>query len=197
MRIVGVLLAAGRGTRFGGGKLAAALPQASHGVAAGTPVGVASARHLRAALDEVVAVVRPEDTVLAADLAATGARIVPCRHADDGMGSSLACGVASVRDADGWIVALADMPWIAPATITAVAAALRAGSTMVAPAYRDQRGHPVGFAASCGAALAALRGDAGARSLLRERADALAVVVVDDPGVIGDVDRPEDLRRPR
>lgn len=195
MRIVGVLLAAGRGTRFGGGKLGAALPQAAHGVPAGTPVGVASARHLLAALDEVVAVVRPGDCGLAGGLAAAGARIVPCAQADDGMGSSLACGVAAVRDADGWLVALGDMPWIAPATVAALAAALRAGSEIVAPVYRGQRGHPVGFAARYAAALASLHGDEGARAVLREHRDAIHLVAVDDPGVLGDVDRQEDLLR--
>lgn len=196
MRIVGVLLAAGRGVRFGGGKLAAALPQASHGVAAGTPVGLASAHHLLAALPEVVAVVRPEDSTLATGLAAAGARVVACARADEGMGASLACGVAAARDADGWVIALGDMPWIAPATVDAVAAALRAGGEVVAPWYRGQRGHPVGFAASCRAALTALGGDEGARSILRERKDAVRLVNVDDPGVLGDVDRVEDLRRP-
>jgi len=37
-RIVGVLLAAGRGTRFGGAKLLAPLPRDCHGIAAGTPI---------------------------------------------------------------------------------------------------------------------------------------------------------------
>ena len=42
MHVAGILLAAGRGTRFGGDKLAAPLPQASHGVPGGTPLGVAA-----------------------------------------------------------------------------------------------------------------------------------------------------------
>jgi CTP:molybdopterin cytidylyltransferase MocA len=42
MRIVGVLLAAGEGARFGGGKLLARVPRTAHGVAAGTAIGAAS-----------------------------------------------------------------------------------------------------------------------------------------------------------
>ena len=77
MRIVGVLLAAGAGARFGGAKLLAPLPAPSHGVGAGTPIGVAAATHLMAALNDVVAVVRPRDHMLQAALADTGARV--CR----------------------------------------------------------------------------------------------------------------------
>ncbi len=65
MHIVGILLAAGRGARFGGAKLLAPLPAASHGVGAGTPVGAAAATHLFAALNDVVAAVRPGDHLLA------------------------------------------------------------------------------------------------------------------------------------
>ena len=76
MRIVGILLAAGAGTRFGGDKLLAPLRAPAADNAVGMPVGVAACRHLTAALPETVAVVRPGDHKLADALAAGGARIV-------------------------------------------------------------------------------------------------------------------------
>jgi molybdenum cofactor cytidylyltransferase len=187
MRIVGILLAAGRGTRFGGDKLVAPLPHASHGVPAGTPLGVAAAMHLVEALPDSVAVVRPGDRLTEA-LRRAGARIVECANADDGMGTSLACGVAATPGAGGWIIALADMPWIAPATIRAVASAIRDGADIVAPVHRGERGHPVAFAARHGGVLCALTGDAGARSLLAAHAAAVTLLDVDDDGVVRDVD---------
>ena len=182
----GILLAAGASRRFGGDKLLAPLPD-------GTPLGAASCRSLRLALPDVIAVVRPHDDVLAASLAAQGARVVRCERADEGMGASLACGVAASAGAAGWIVALADMPWIAPSTLRAVADAIAAGASLAAPEHRGERGHPVGFAASHRDALLALAGDEGARAILSRAGASLVRIDVDDAGVLRDVDAPGDL----
>ena len=194
MRIVGILLAGGVGARFGGDKLLAPLPAASHGVAAGTPIGAASCVHLMAALNDVVAVIRPREPMLSSALRNTGARVVECAQARDGMGASLACGVAASADADGWIVALADMPWIAPATIIRVVDTLAGGAEIAAASFRGERGHPVGFAKAYGPLLAALTGDEGARAVIRSRQWAVQLVDVDDAGIMRDIDTPADLR---
>ena len=191
--IVGLLLAAGVGARFGGSKLLAPLPRAAHGVAAGTPIGVASCLHLVAAVPRVIAVVRPGDIALAGALRETGAEVVVCERAHEGMGVTLATAVAAAPQADGWVVALADMPWIAPATIAAVAARVRDGASLVAPVHDGRRGHPVGFAQAHRAALAALTGDEGARTVVAAQMDALEGLDVDDPGVLLDIDRRDDL----
>jgi molybdenum cofactor cytidylyltransferase len=206
--VVGVLLAGGRGERFGGDKLLAPLPArmgselvlpGSAGTAGTSSdpillVGVAACRNLIAAVPEVIAVVRPGSAQLASALSAAGARVIECPRADDGMGASLACGVQASADADGWIVALADMPWIRPETIARVAAAIADGATVAAPFHDDVRGHPVGFSRSCGAALSALTGDEGAKSVLAAHRQELARFDVDDPGVLRDVDTTDDLR---
>jgi molybdenum cofactor cytidylyltransferase len=192
-RIVGVLLAGGRGERFGGGKLLAPVRSAQDDVVAGTPVGVAACRHLAASLPETIAVVRPGDAALVAALTSAGARVIVCERADEGMGASLACGVAATPEADGWVVALADMPWVRPATIAAVTAGLAAGADIVTPRYEGQRGHPVGFSRRHGVALAALRGDEGARAVVPRHAATVQSIDVDDPGVLRDVDHAADL----
>jgi molybdenum cofactor cytidylyltransferase len=197
--VVGILLAAGRGTRFGGDKLLAKLPsnprfaRSDFADFAGECIGVAACRCLLAAIPRVVAVVRADDLALAAALGAAGARIVRCANADDGMGASLACGVAATRDAAGWIVALADMPWILPTTIARVVAAVVDGATVAAPFHLGQRGHPVGFSAGCFATLSALTGDDGAKSIVAAHRDGLARIDVDDAGTLRDIDRPADL----
>jgi molybdenum cofactor cytidylyltransferase len=182
----GILLAAGASRRFGGDKLHATL-------ADGLPIGAAACRAMCAALPRVVAVVRPHDDALASLLAEYGARVVRCARADDGMGASLACGVEASADSPGWVVGLADMPWVAPSTIRAVADAIAAGASLAAPVYRGERGHPVGFSASHRATLLALTGDEGARATLAHAGAALVRIDVGDPGVLRDVDHPRDL----
>jgi molybdenum cofactor cytidylyltransferase len=189
-RIVGVLLAAGRSERFGGDKLLALLPA---GPNTGVAVGVAACRSLHAALGEVIAVVRPGDLPLVTALVGAGARIVVAARADDGIGASLAAGIAAVDGADGFVVALADMPWVAPATIRLVVEVLRGGASIAAPRCHGRRGHPVGFGAAHRGELAALSGDVGARAIVDAHGDALRLVDVDDAGTLADVDVPEDL----
>lgn len=187
--VCGVLLAAGRGRRFGSrpDKLLAPL-------ADGTPIGVAAARNMLAALDTLYAVIAPGHQALAEALAATGAQLVVNPHAELGMGTSLACGVAASGSAPAWLVGLADMPWIQPASVAALVAALGEGATLVAPAYRGRRGHPVGFGTDWREALLQLDGDRGARGLLGRNAARLQLIEVDDPGILKDVDTPADLR---
>lgn len=187
--IAGVLLAAGQGSRFGGAKLLAPLP----GAPAGVSVGARSCALLAAAVSPVLAVVRPGDLRLAAVFAAAGAGVVEFPGADAGMGASLAFGVAATRAADGWVVALADMPWVSPATIRAVAAALAGGAQVAAPFHDGRRGHPVGFGRAQLAALLALDGDRGGRAIVDAAGAELTRIDVDDPGILRDVDVAADL----
>ncbi|MFZ3042057.1 MAG: nucleotidyltransferase family protein [Thiobacillus sp.] len=184
--IVGILLAAGRGSRFGSDKLL-------HPLADGTPMAVAAAASLLQACGRVIAVLRPGCGALAGRLAAIGCEPLPCAEADAGMGHSLACGVLAAPDAAGWLVALADMPFIAPASHHAVATNLRAGASLAASEFAGRRGHPVGFAGKWRDQLAQLGGDQGGKSILDAHAQGLVLCRVDDPGVLCDIDRPEDL----
>lgn len=187
--IVGILLAAGAGRRFGGDKLSHALPD-------GECVAVRAYRNLAAEVERVVAVVRPGCGVLAARLQAEGAEVAVCVDAEQGMGVSLAFAISLCPKADGWVIALADMPWIAPATIRAVTDSLRAGAVIVAPSWQGQRGHPVGFSQRLAAELRALSGDAGAKEVIQRHQQQLSLLACDDPGILRDIDKPEDLCAP-
>ena len=184
--IVGILLAAGRGSRFGSDKLVYLLPD-------GTPMALAAARNLRPACERLIAVLRPGSTVLAGLLAAEGCETVICQDANAGMGRSLAVGVRESADAAAWIVALADMPFILPSSHLSVATGLRAGASLVASEFNGKRGHPVGFAGEWLDQLSGLSGDQGGKSILASHRQQLLRCPVDDPGVLRDVDRPEDL----
>ena len=188
--ICGILLAAGASKRFGSNKLMHPLP-------GGTPVALAALANLRKALPHVIAVVRPGVPILEHRLSEGGATVIQCVNADDGMGASLATAVGASGTVTGWVIALADMPYIRPETIGRIAATLAAGAAIVAPAYKGQRGHPVGVSARFRAQLEGLRGDEGARSVLKEHAGLIKLIDVDDAGVCQDIDTPDDLRSVR
>jgi molybdenum cofactor cytidylyltransferase len=184
--LCGVLLAAGAGSRFGGGKLLAPLPD-------GTPLGLASLRNLLACGLPVTAVVRPEDEELANLLSAGGARVIRCPDAWQGMAHSLICAIRATPDAAGWVVALGDMPRVKPATIAAVAAALQSDAAIVIPFHRGERGNPIAIGRAYRDELLQLSGDVGARALFQRHASKLSRIEVDDPGVLADVDTPAHL----
>lgn len=184
--ITGLLLAAGRSQRFG-------TPKLLHRLADGTPLAIHSARSLRDAVDRAVAVVRPDDTVLAITLRQHGFEVVCCPDSVPGQGASLAFGVRVTGGSTGWLVALADMPYIEPATARAVADKLRAGALIVAPSFNGRRGHPVGFGRALGPQLGALTGDAGALALIKAHRHLLTLVPCSDAGVLADVDVPNDI----
>jgi molybdenum cofactor cytidylyltransferase len=189
LRIVGLLLAAGSATRFGSDKLRHALP---HGVS----IAVQAARHLKSELNSVLAVVRPGAPELVEALKAEGCEVVVCENAAEGMGASLACAARTAGEADAYIVALGDMPFVRRTTIAAVRDALAGGAALVAPYFRARRGHPVGLAKLFYKDLLALRGDEGAKKLLAANEQTLVKIPVGDPGVIRDIDTPADLAPP-
>jgi molybdenum cofactor cytidylyltransferase len=189
LNIVGLLLAAGSATRFGADKLQHVLP---HGVA----MAVQAARHLRSQLPRVVAVVKPGAPELSSRLKVEGCEIAVCDNAAEGMGASLACAARAAGPADGYVVALADMPFVRPSTIAAVCDALAAGALLAAPYFRARRGHPVGMAGVFFEELIGLRGDEGARRLLAANEARLRKIPVGDPGAVRDIDTPGDLAPP-
>ncbi len=184
--VVGVLLAAGYSTRFGGNKLLQPLQD-------GASIAVASGRNLLPVVDQGVAVVHAGDEQLSCLLAQCGYAIVVNKRAKEGIGRSIACGVAATRHARGWLIALADMPFISVAIHQRVADAMDDGAAIAAPRYGNSRGHPVGFSDTFYAQLTRLRGDEGARSLLEQYADVLTLIDVDDPAVLTDIDRASQL----
>jgi molybdenum cofactor cytidylyltransferase len=186
--IAAVLLAAGAGSRFGGDKLL-------HPLDDGVAIAAHAARNLLAATPDVIAVVRWGDFPLYDMLEQEGCQVTMFQGAARGMGASLAHGVGQARSADGWVVALADMPRVPAAIIKEIIAALEGGALVAAPVYKGERGHPVGFGAALREELLALDGDLGARAVVDRHRDSVQLIECDDPGVLFDVDRKSDIAR--
>jgi molybdenum cofactor cytidylyltransferase len=183
-----ILLAAGKGSRFDPlGVRNKLLEPLSDGCA----VAVAAAASLLAIMPQVLAVIRPDADQLGAELKAIGCEVTTCLHAADGMGATLAHAVQQSMHAAGWVVALADMPYLKPGTVCALLDALRSGADIAAPLHDGRRGNPVAFSRIHLPDLLQLSGDVGARRLLQHYP--VQLVEVDDPGIHLDIDRPQDL----
>jgi molybdenum cofactor cytidylyltransferase len=119
----GLLLAAGRGARFdASGKQNKLLAPFQ-----GRTVVEQSAANLAAALQNKIAVIRPDATSLRKQLESQGYRVVECPDAASGMGHSLAWGTAEAMkafDIQILVVALADMPCVNTKTIQLLLARL-------------------------------------------------------------------------
>ena len=189
--MIGILLAAGFSRRFGvADKLLQPLPD-------GRLIAMAAAENLIQAIPTCVAVVRAENKVLAQLLADKGFELVFCDDNKPEMADSLASAIrfsaGFAQAADGFVIALADMPYIKAETILAVAAQLNAGASIVIPTYLGQRGHPVGFSAKFRHELESLQGDEGARSIIKRHANEVTLLACDDAGILADIDTPADL----
>ena len=189
---VGILLAGGSGTRFDPTGRQNKLRQI---LAGGEGVAVSTARLLLATLSEVIAVVGPNSDDLAQELRQAGCKVTISYESSKGMAHSLTNALRESIDASGWVIALADMPWIKSSTVSALAKALNDGAAIAAPVFKGRRGNPVAFSRTYLADLLALTGDEGAKRLL-QRFPVLEIDV-DDSGVILDIDTPSDLVLPK
>jgi molybdenum cofactor cytidylyltransferase len=192
-----IVLAAGSGTRFGGGKLIApwrggalidgaleaafAAPARSVWVVTGADPGVAwAARNFATRRGAIMRL-----------------RIVQARDHALGMAASLAAGLAALpADTAGAFVLLGDMPLIPRDVPFRLALALAGEALASAPVFESRRGHPVLFSAVLFDELSALEGDNGGREVLEGLGERLALIEAADAGVLYDVDAPEDLVRP-
>ncbi len=186
-----IILAAGKGARFGGNKLHAPLhkkPLVQHVL---ERVAAFSFR-------QKILVIRPQDKALHEWAACFGFHAVENPYAEDGMGTSLAIGVRTLFACDACFIALGDMPFITPDIYLILARAFEQYAPrydIILPGYQGQRGHPVLFGRAYFPALAALEGDEGARNILSQNEHKIHMCAVDDKGILKDIDTVQDIER--
>jgi molybdenum cofactor cytidylyltransferase len=153
------------------------------------------------AIDEVVCVLRPDDPARSAALGGTGARIVTNPRAAEGMGTSIAAGVAALGPAvDAAVILLGDMPEITGADVDRLVAAFdpEEGRAIVRAVSADGAGaggHPVLFGRRFFEALRGLEGDRGARAILAEHPEFVVDVTLAGRAAETDLDTPEAWAR--
>ncbi|MFW8564963.1 nucleotidyltransferase family protein [Orrella sp. 11846] len=196
--IHGLLLAAGRGRRFDptGQQHKLLVP-----VAPGLPMIRLSTQQLLPWVQTLTVVVGPHNLGVVRALAGLPVRIRVCEQADLGQGVSLRSGLTDAPpDVQGWLIALADMPWIAQTTYQQVRQALEAGlaceqAAVWQPVYQKRPGHPVAVTKALAQAYLAqdLDPETGLSALWRQNPQIRQTLMLDDAGCIQDVDHPTDL----
>lgn len=145
---------------------------------------------------DALVVLGPDSDRIASVLDGVPIRQVRIDDADEGMAASLRAGVAALApDCAGALVVLTDQPALGIAHLDAICAAWRnAPARAVASAYAGVLGVPALLPRAWFADVAKLRGDTGARALLRERRH--DVIAIAAPDLARDIDTADDVTPP-
>jgi molybdenum cofactor cytidylyltransferase len=196
-KITAVLLASGNGTRFGGDKLLHLINDLdTHSGEHKQAIGLTSALKVQAFVDEVICVVRPSDTALTKLFKAHGLKTIENPDFKTGLSASIKHGVKAAKADNAIMICLGDMPFIKPNSYQSLIQLFNANPNRITRLmYQNddtkQAGHPVIFPVSTKQALQQLKGDSGAKALLKEM-DVLCAITTDD-GVVFDIDTQQDL----
>ena len=157
--IGGLILAAGKSSRFGRPKQLADLdgrPLLEHSIRAMTasPVG------------RMVVVLGAGAEAVIARVDLHGAEPIVCERWEEGQSASLACGLAELTECEAVVVTLGDLPHLSTNAIRRVIAARGEGAEAVRATYAGAPGHPVLLERELVERLRDVTGDHGARNLL-------------------------------
>jgi molybdenum cofactor cytidylyltransferase len=181
-----VVLAAGASTRFGSPKQLVRLN--------GRPLlHLAVSRAVEVAGQAVTVVLGANAAVLAPLLRHTPAAVIVNRDWAEGMGSSVRAGVSRVpATADAVLLMLADQPAVTAEDLRRLVGTWRRQpQSIVAAHYDGIAGVPAIFPREDFRALTGLRGDTGARALLKRGGGRVVRVPLQAAAI--DIDTPEDL----
>ncbi len=183
-----VVLAAGRGERFGG--VAKAM------LNLGGTSFLARIVEVAAISEVVVVVAEPFQQVVAEHAEELGCQVVVNPYPEHGMGSSVAVGFSHLVETSTAEAALlwpVDIPGVASTTISTMKTYTDRGRIVV-PTFSSRGGHPVLVGAELWPDLTQAGHTAqGARGVFHQHQAVLSRIAVNDPGILRDVDRPRDL----
>jgi molybdenum cofactor cytidylyltransferase len=189
--ISGILLAAGESRRMGS-------PKALLRYQGTTFVERICRAYLTAGVDELIVVLGARAYELRRAIPAHPIlRTVVNPRYFQGQLSSLMTGIGALSpDSEAAVVNLVDHPLISAQTIGALIASFRADPLPILIAsYNGKRGHPVLFSKHVYGEILAAPLDQGAKVVVRKDPSRVRELPLDDPGILADIDTPEDYRR--
>ncbi len=186
----GVVLAAGRSRRFGGGDGAKLLQPLGS-----LPV-IGHVLKAAADLSPLVVVYRKDNDAMKAAILEHAPKAILAPVDNDALSNSLRAGISAASDSKGAFLLLADMPFVNAALLGALALAWDETCLAVAPRHEGQRGNPILLSARAFPLINEIAGDRGLGSILNARANEVRLVEA-GPECLIDVDTPEDLTAAR
>lgn len=157
----------------------------------------------QSSVDKIMVVVGHRLQEVTAALDGLPLQIVINHDYASGQSSSVKAGVKALgncnsnpevkTDRAGVLFVLGDQPLLKPETINLLIEGFLRHGGIIAPYYQGKRGNPVLFDLSFRPEFEALQGDAGAREIITRHPELLHKIEVTDPGILVDVDTPEDL----
>lgn len=185
-----IVLAAGTGSRFGGGKLLASFEERT--LIEATLDGLREAP-----VDEIIVVVGKQAEELRNVCEPYGARVVENPNWEEGMSTSVRAGLAATEPGTrAAVVLLADQPLVGSEAVAKLVAAFESGADVAVATYEGAPRNPVLFGREAWPLLAEeLSGDEGARGFIRRHPELVTEVSCDDVADPTDVDTVEDLGR--
>jgi len=189
--VAAILLAAGQGSRMGGGKLLLPIGDA-------TVVERAAQSLIDVPVADLIVVVGTYGLAIKRQLSNFPARFVFNPDPLSEMAESIRCGLKVIDPArvEAFLILPADMPLVLPDTIRLLIDSLLASNKSIAvPVFHSRRGHPVVFRSSLYETVLNFRSPQGIRPLVHGDPSKVLLVEVDDEGVIADLDNWDDYRR--
>jgi molybdenum cofactor cytidylyltransferase len=189
--ISGLLLAAGESRRMGS-------PKALLRYQGQTFIERICSAFLAAGVDELIVVLgaRAEELRRALPVHPDLRTVVNSRYFQ-GQLSSLMVGIGALSpDSEAVVANLVDHPLVSAATIKALIDSFRAAPLPILVAsYQGRRGHPVLFSSHIYGEILAAPLDQGAKVVVRKDPSRVRELPLDDPGILADIDTPEDYQR--
>lgn len=156
-------------------------------------------KFLQSQVDGVAVVVGNEKEKIQHVLASYPVQLVENIRFGVGMSSSVQEGVKVLTEddlLDGIMIIPGDMPLIKTETINKLLARFKEKNALIMiPVYQGKRGHPVLFAKSLFSQLMEVKGDVGARNVVKRNSDKCSFLEINDQGVLIDIDCEEEYHR--
>ncbi len=185
--VAAIILAAGKSLRMGSCKQL--LPLGN-----GTVIARCLDTLVASGIEDIVVVVSPEGNGVADAARRYPVKITVNPESEGDMASSVRSGRdALISEAGGVIVFLCDYPLVSADTITSlIEEHEKSPGSIIIPCHGEKRGHPLLFPR---AVLDGLANDMILRDLVRRDTERVRCLDVIDPGVLLDMDTPEDYLR--